>query len=405
MAFREESHSKWNHAPLLKTISSFYSVLGVGPSASPETIRQAYRKLASQHHPDVSSLPDAHENMARINEAFNTLSDGEKRSEYDAMLAGGTFEAPSAPRRDAPKTPIHVKFLTRLTAHMTPVYAISFAPDTGHLISSAFDNEIIWWDGELMRPAKRTKLDAGSISTLRAFSEGRLVAAGSAEHLVSLYHLNGLVVDSCRSNNEEWVSCLAISDDGDALATGSLYKTLSVSSTRNGGHIYRKKEHDQSVTAVAWSADGKYLATGSADASVKLFHSANGALLHTFRQVRSTVTALAFSADSRYIAVAAVDLSIRVFRLRDGGLEKMMFGHTKPIETLAFHPNGWLFASGSRDGTVGLWNAAKGIGNVRIEASTRPISCVAFSPDGSKLAAGGQDKLVRLWEVTTKEST
>jgi len=387
----------------LKTISSFYDVLGVGPSANPESIRNAYRRLARKHHPDVSSHPDAHENMARINEAFRTLSDDEKRSEYDAMLAGGSFEAPSAPRYEQPRKPILVKFLTRLSAHATPVYALSFTPDTGDLVSSAFDNEIIWWDGDFARPARRAKLESGVISTLRAFPDGRVVAAGCAEHLVSLFHLDGATVDSWRSTNEEWVSCLAISDDGNTLATGSLYKTLSVTSTRNGGHIYRKKEHDQSVTAVAWSSDGKYLATGSADASVKLFHSPNGALLHTFRQVRSTVTALAFSADSRYLAVAAVDLSIRVFRLSDGGLEKMMFGHTKPIETLAFHPNGWLFASGSRDGTVGLWNAAKGIGNVRIEASSRPISCVAFSPDGSKLAAGGQDKIVRLWEVTAKE--
>jgi WD40 repeat protein len=386
----------------LKTISSFYDVLGVGRAAKPDTIRKAYRRLASKHHPDVSSDPNAHENMARINEAFKTLIDQEKRSEYDAMLAGGVFEAPSAPRRETPRNPIVVKFLTRLTAHLTPVYAISFAPDTGHLISSAFDNEIIWWDDELRRPAMRTRLEAGAISTLRAFPEGRLVAAGCAETLVSFWHMNGPIVDSWRCNSEEWVSCLAISDDGRALATGSLYKTLAVSSTLNGGSLYRKQEHEQSVTAIAWSADGKYLATGSADASVKLFHSANGALLHTFRQIRSTVTAIAFSADNRYIAAAAVDLSIRVFRLRDGGLEKMMFGHTKPIETLAFHPNGWLFASGSRDGTVGLWNAAKGIGNVRIEASQRPISCVAFSPDGARLAAGGQDKLVRIWEVTAK---
>ncbi len=388
----------------MKTISSFYEVLGVAQSANPDTIRKAYRRLARKHHPDVSSHPDAHENMARINEAFNTLSDEERRTEYDAMLAGGAFETPSAPRREPPQKPIIVKFLARLAAHATPVYAVSFTPDTGHLVSSAFDNEIIWWDDRSASPVKRTRLETGMISTLRAFPEDRLVAAGCAEHLVSFWHLHGPIVDSWRSTNEEWVSCLAISDDGNALATGSLYKTLAVSNTRDGGHLYRKKEHDQSVTAVAWSADGKYLATGSADASVKLFHSANGALLHTFRQVRSTVTALAFSADSRYLAVAAVDLSIRVFRLSDGGLEKMMFGHTKPIETLAFHPNGWLFASGSRDGTVGLWNAAKGIGNVRIEASSRPIACVAFSRDGSKLAAGGQDKLVRLWEVTAKKT-
>lgn len=386
----------------MKTLVSFYDLLDVTRDADADALRKAYRRMTRKHHPDVSSAPNAQETMARIIEAYEVLSDPGKRQEYDAMLSGGGLEAPVAPRRNAPPKPVIVKLRHRLRAHRTPVYALSFAPDTGELISSGFDNEIIWWSGE--SPLRKAKLEAGVVSVLKAFPEGRLVAAGAAETLVTFYHLNGPIVDSWKHSGEEWVSCLAISADGNALATGSLYSTLAVSNTHDGKNVYRKQEHAQSVTAVAYSSDGKFLATGSSDATVKLFAAANGALLHTFRQVRSTVTAIAFSADNRYLAVAAVDLSVRVFSLAEGKIEKMMFGHTKPIETLAFHPNGWLLASGSRDGTVGLWNAAKGIGNVRIDVSPRPIACVAFSPDGTKLAAGGQDKIVRLWDVTVKES-
>ncbi len=385
----------------MKTLVSFYELLGIEKGASPEAIRKAYRQKARRHHPDLSSEPNAHETMARINEAFKTLSEPDRRAEYDAMLAGGTLDAPTVAKK-GPAKPVTVKLRHRLRAHRTPVYAVSFTPDTGELISSGFDNEIIWWSGEAV--AKRTKVDAGVISVLRAFPEGRLVAAGAAETQVSFWHLNGPVVDNWRASGEEWVSCLAISADGKSLATGSLHRALAVSDTWNGQKRYRKEEHENAVTAVAYSPDGKFLASGSADATVKLFHADSGAIIHTFRQVRSTVTALAFSPDNRFLAVAAVDLSIRVFSLESGLLEKMMYGHDKPIETLAFHPNGWLLASGSRDGTLGLWNAAKGIGNVRMEVSPRPIACVAFSPDGKSLAAGGQDKIVRLWDIAVKQS-
>src|SRR3712207_5232928 len=128
----------------LKTLASFYDVLGVGPSADLETIRKAYRRLARKHHPDVSSDQHAHENMARINEAFRVLGDAPRRAEYDAMLAGGTFEAPAAPRAETLRNPVVVKLASRLRSHQTPVYAVTFAPDTGQLISSSFDNEIIW---------------------------------------------------------------------------------------------------------------------------------------------------------------------------------------------------------------------------------------------------------------------
>jgi len=384
----------------LKTLVTFYELLGVESNSDAETVRKAYRRMARKHHPDLSSAADAHEQMARINEAYKTLIEPDRRAEYDAMLAGGTVHAPQAQRR-TPAKPVVVKLKHRLRAHRTPVYAVTFTPDTGELISSGFDNEIIWWSGEAV--AKRTKVDAGVISVLRAFPEGRLVAAGAAETQVSFWHLNGPIVDNWRASGEEWVSCLAISADGRSLASGSLYRALSVNDTWNGDRKYRKEEHESAVTAVAYSPDGRFLASGSADATVKLRHSDTGALVHTFKQVRSTVTAIAFSPDNRFLAVAAVDLSIRVFSLETGTLEKMMYGHDKPIETMAFHPNCWLLASGSRDGTVGLWNAAKGIGNVRMEVSPRPIASVAFSPDGKSLAAGGQDKIVRLWDVTAKE--
>lgn len=388
----------------MKTLTSFYEVLGVGPTAEPETLRKAYRRLASKHHPDVSADPRAHENMARINEAFETLIDAGKRNEYDAMLAGGGFDDGPKGAAQTPHQPVVVRLIQRLQAHKTPVYALSFAPDTGRLVSSAFDNEILWWDEDTASPLRRTKVDAGVISTLRAFSLDRVVAAGSAESQVSYCRLDGERVESFKSNNDEWVGAVAISADGANVAAGSLYSTVAVTRTTDGGVQYRKQEHTAAVTAVAWSLDGKFLATGSADATVKLWHAQSGALLHTFRQVRSTVTSLAFSNDNRYIVAAAVDLSIRVFGLVEGELVKMMFGHTKPIESLCFHPNNWLFASGSRDGTVGLWNAAKGIGNVRIDCSPRPVSCVAFSPDGTRLAAGGQDRMVRLWEVAAKDA-
>jgi hypothetical protein len=382
----------------LRTITaSFYDVLGVAPQANPDTIRKAYRRMAAKHHPDVSSDPRAHERMARINEAFQTLADENKRAEYDAMLAAGGLVTTS--RRKVRQEPIKVKLRTRLNGHLTPIYALDFAPDSGRLVTIGFDNELIWWDGRSGEPVRRAKLEAGTVSVLRAIAKDRLVAAGSAESNLTLYTLHGPIVDTCRQSQEDWASCVALSADGQTVAAGSIHSSLTVNRIADGTVVYRRKEHQESVTAVAFSANGKYLATGSADATVKLYHAATGALIHTFRQVRSAVTALAFSDDDRLIAVAAVDLSIRIFSLQEGTLKKMVYGHGRPIETLSFHPNGWLLASGSRDGTVGLWNAAKGVGNVRLEVSTRPISCVGFSPDGSLLAAAGQDKIVRLWDV------
>ncbi|WP_207588076.1 molecular chaperone DnaJ [Halomontanus rarus] len=63
----------------------FYDVLGVGPDASAEEIKQAYRKKATEYHPDVSDDPDAEEKFKKIQKAKKVLTDEEKRQAYDRM--------------------------------------------------------------------------------------------------------------------------------------------------------------------------------------------------------------------------------------------------------------------------------------------------------------------------------
>ena len=63
----------------------FYDVLGVSPDASEKEIKQAYRKKATEYHPDVSDDPDAEEKFKKIQKAKKVLTDEEKRKAYDRM--------------------------------------------------------------------------------------------------------------------------------------------------------------------------------------------------------------------------------------------------------------------------------------------------------------------------------
>ncbi|ESN95091.1 hypothetical protein HELRODRAFT_193633 [Helobdella robusta] len=60
-----------------------YGILGVDRSASARDIKQAYKQLAKEWHPDKNKSPDANEKFMKINEAYETLSDEDKREEYD----------------------------------------------------------------------------------------------------------------------------------------------------------------------------------------------------------------------------------------------------------------------------------------------------------------------------------
>lgn len=72
----------------------YYEILGLDKSASAEDIKKAYRKLAKKYHPDVSTEKDAEKKFKEVQEAYDVLSDSQKKAQYDQFghqAPGGGF--------------------------------------------------------------------------------------------------------------------------------------------------------------------------------------------------------------------------------------------------------------------------------------------------------------------------
>jgi curved DNA-binding protein len=63
----------------------YYKILGVPKNAEAQAIKKAFRKLARQYHPDMNDSPDAEARFKEINEAYEVLSDADKRARYDRL--------------------------------------------------------------------------------------------------------------------------------------------------------------------------------------------------------------------------------------------------------------------------------------------------------------------------------
>ena len=61
----------------------YYEVLGINKNASADEIKRAYRKMAKKYHPDVNKSADAEEKFKEVNEAYEVLSDPDKKAAYD----------------------------------------------------------------------------------------------------------------------------------------------------------------------------------------------------------------------------------------------------------------------------------------------------------------------------------
>src|ERR1700679_1652348 len=77
--------------------TDYYEVLGVPRDADQDAIRRAYSKLARTYHPDLNSDSDAEDRFKELGEAYEVLSDPDKRERYDRLGANWRQQEQEAP--------------------------------------------------------------------------------------------------------------------------------------------------------------------------------------------------------------------------------------------------------------------------------------------------------------------
>lgn len=267
----------------------------------------------------------------------------------------------------------------------------------------------------------------------------------------------GIAVPSAAAQSERvlWVGgghardirCVAISPDGEWIATGGGYVDRTVKLwRRSDGRLVRSLAgHAADVSALAFSPHGEWLASGSDDTTVRLWRVADGALLHELPGQFARVTAVTFSPDNRFVLSVGgagpnahingydAGTGAHAFTLpTDDGLRDIVFagncqyliaggegiiitlvdpasgdvlrelaGHEAPVATLALSADYLTIASGSVDGEVILWQTDSGAILRRFAAHGGGVRRVAFTPDGRTLVTVGGDGRLRTWHVAS----
>ena len=77
---------EFRNAAYDKSLPNYYEVLGIEKNATPSEIKEKFRQLAKELHPDKTKDTESESKMAEINKAYEILSDKEKRERYDKYL-------------------------------------------------------------------------------------------------------------------------------------------------------------------------------------------------------------------------------------------------------------------------------------------------------------------------------
>jgi serine/threonine protein kinase len=201
------------------------------------------------------------------------------------------------------------------------------------------------------------------------------------------------------SGHTDVVKSIALSPDGQILASGSFDKTIKLWALRTGELLHTLTGHTNRITCIAISPDGQTLASSSFDKSIKLWSLDTGELLHTLIGRPDRVRYIAFSPNGQTL-ISSGDWEIKLWAVRTGKLLRILAGSSDSARLVTFSPDGLTYAVGSLSGTLELWNPHSGKQVRTFSSQSDSITSLAFSPDGQTLTSG-TSTAINLWNPHT----
>src|SRR5215510_4755445 len=241
------------------------------------------------------------------------------------------------------------------------------------------------------------------ISRIAWSPDGQALASGSFDRTIKLWDTQAGELRQTLEGHTLNIHSVAWSPNGRLLASGSWDKTIKLWDTSTGKVRRTLTGHSGTVFSVAWAPDGRTLASGSSDRTIRLWDPASGRRRWTLQGHAEAVNSVAWSPDGRWLASAANDDTIRLWDPHTGKLVRTCRGHTRSVLSLAWSPDGQTLASGSHEATIRLWDMETGQEASVLEGHTGAVMSVAFSANGRFLASKSRDHTVRLWRCDTWE--
>ncbi|MGB3534856.1 MAG: serine/threonine-protein kinase [Microcoleaceae cyanobacterium] len=358
---------------------------------NPTMILQCLKEIDTSSESTLQRVPS-------VKDSSRKKSKPKKRSVNLKKLQPQTIASLSFPRSFELKLPVisigwltlAIVLITGLFTQVDGYFRYGFIPADPILILKSLPGSL--WLQRYLRG------DIGQIYTVAVSPNGQTLVAGGFGTIKVWDLATGKLIHTIKAHSS-WVRSLAISPNGEILASSSNDKTIRLWDLEQGVRKRTIEGHTDSVNTIVFSPDGQTLASGSRDRTIILWNLRNGARQLTIRGHEGAVNTLAFSPDGRTLASASDDQTIKLWEINTGARKLTLQGHSGAVNTIVYTPDGQTIASASNDQTVRLWDVSNGDVRQVLNQHRTPVRSLAIAPNGQTLISGGER--IILWDLNT----
>lgn len=312
------------------------------------------------------------------------------------------------------------------------VFSLALSRDNQWLVTGSIDGTACLWEVASGKPVRifrgHTRWNdsgkdllgtwtisaAGWVTSVAISPDGNFLATGSFDKTARLWDLaTGKQIRVFPHSSQ--VHCVALSRDGKWLVTAA-GQTAHLWDLASAREIRTFRGHTKDILSLAVSNDGKRLATGGNDSTARLWDmdtgkeiftfrepSAPGSLRHVlraaFREPENEINSVALSRDGKWLATGSEDHTARLWDLETGKEIRAFRGHSDRVCTVALSGDGQWLVTGSLDHTARLWDLATGK-EIRVFKVAHAGETLAISEDGKWLVLA-EDSGAQLWDLAT----
>ncbi|MBD2230315.1 DnaJ domain-containing protein [Phormidium tenue] len=414
----------------MSDLDTYYQLFALKPGASKQDLKQAYKQLAKQWHPDKfandpTNARIAEEKIKAINVAYEIL-----QTHQVGSIGQASYEQTSTTIRTRKATPQEsfdkAKFFAKKEQYPEAAEELGKAVKLDSKFAEAYYFRSLVFSeigfrhrsasdfiraSELGFNANNLDPEVAGMFSIKSSSDRTSSYSNRANpktqqkppEVKKPSYSATIQLESVFAETSEPICAVAISPNHKFLASGKNSGDIDLWNYKARKHFFCLKGHRVEITNLIFSDDNQFLFSSSLDGTVNLWSLNNGSLAKSMLICDRGVTAFDLCYSRKFIITADAAGFIQIWDFQQNKKIKQIVRKKAVTSSVFLNSTGDGAVFGAEDGTVNLCYVSRDGSVMNLRGHNEPVEALAFSPGKQIFASGSLSGEVCLWKYPSRE--